>query len=345
MPKRFLGFLSKDIGIDLGTANTLVYVRDRGIVINEPSVVAINKKTDRILAVGQEAKKMLGRTPAHIEAIRPLKEGVISDFEVAEKMIRYFIEKVHKSSFSFLPRPRIVVSVPSNLTEVEKKAAYDASLGAGTREVYLIDESIAAAIGARLPIQKATGNLIVSIGGGTTEIAVISLGGIVLSKTLPIAGDKFNQDIVQYVRDNFNILLGEATAEEIKIKIGSAAKLDKPLKMNICGRDLLSGLPKKIELSDSDVRQALFNSVTSLIDNVKSVIEKTPPELVSDIMSRGIILVGGSSLLRGLRELMAHYTQTTVILEEDPLTTVVRGTGIVLENLDELKDVLCETLS
>jgi len=345
MFNKFLGIFSKDIGVDLGTANTLVYVKGRGIVINEPSVVAINRKTGRVLAVGKDAKEMVGRTPPHIEALRPLQQGVISDFEVAEKMIKFFIEKVHQESFAFMPRPRIVISVPANLTEVEKKAAYDAGLSAGAREVYLLEEAMAAAIGSRMPIHKPTGNMIVDIGGGTTEIAVISLGNIVVSKTLTIAGDTMNQNIIQYVRDDFNLLLGESTAEQLKIKIGSAIKLEKPLTMQVCGQDLLAGLPKKIELTDSHIRNALFAPINTLIENIKTVLEKAPPELAGDIIDQGIVLVGGGSLLRGFKQLTAHQIKVPVKLEEDPLTTVARGTGVSLENLEDFKNNLFYTIS
>lgn len=344
MFKRLLGAFSKDIGIDLGTANTLVYVKGRGIVINEPSVVALSQKTGQVFAVGKEAKETVGRTPMHIKAVRPLREGVISDFEVTQQMLDLFIEKVHEETFSFLPRPRIVISVPSKLTEVEKKAAYDAAIGAGAREVYLINEPMAAALGAKLPIQKATANMVVDIGGGTTEIAVISLGGIVVSQTLKIGGDKLNQDIIQFVRDETSLLLGEATAEKAKIKLGSAVKLKKDKTMMASGRDLVFGLPKQIKLNDRQIRRALSPSLRTLGETVQGILEKTPPELSSDIMDRGIMLVGGGSLLRGMEALVEHYTKTKTFLEEDPLTTVARGTGLVLENLDDLKELLCEEL-
>jgi len=340
MLNKIFGAFSKDIGIDLGTANTLVYVKGRGIVINEPSVVAVNNKTGKILAVGKEAKNMIGRTPAHITAIRPLKQGVIADFEATEQMLKYFIEQVHKKTFNFLPRPRVVIGIPVNITEVEKKAVHDAALSAGSREVYLIEQSMAAAIGARLPIQEAVGNMIVDIGGGTTEVSVISLEGIVISQSLPIAGDKLNQDIILFARDEFNLLLGERTAEEIKIAIGSAQPLSQEREARMRGRDVLSGLPKEVVVNSEEVRQTLNRSIRKLINSVKEVIEGTPPELVADIMDRGIVLVGGGSLLPGLANLCAQETQMPVRLEEDPLTTVVRGTGIVLENLDKLKGVL-----
>jgi len=336
----FFGFFSKDVGIDLGTANTLVYVKGRGIVINEPSVVAVNQKTGQILAIGQEAKKMVGRTPGHIVASRPLVAGVVSDFEVTEQMLKFFIDKVHRESFSVLPRPRVVVGVPSGVTEVEKKAVEDATKSAGARAVYLIEEPMAAAIGIRLPVQEATGNMIIDIGGGTTEMAVISLGGIVVSKSLRIAGDKLNEDIIQYVRDEFNLLLGERTAEDIKLAVGSAYTLGEKLETIMRGRDLVTGLPKEMTIDDSQIRKALSRSVKVLVNAIKGAVEETPPELVADIMERGIFLVGGGSLLRGLDQLIAEQTEMSVKLAEDPLTAVVRGTGIVLEDIDALREVL-----
>jgi rod shape-determining protein MreB len=337
------GLFSKDIGIDLGTANTLVYVKGRGIVINEPSVVAVNQKTGQILAIGEEAKKMVGRTPSHIVASRPLVAGVVSDFEVTEQMLKFFIDKVHKETFSILPRPRVVVGVPSGVTEVEKRAVEDATRNAGAREVYLIEEPMAAAIGVRLPVQEAAGNMIVDIGGGTTEVAVISLGGIVVSRSLRVAGDKLNEDIIQYARSEYNLLLGEKTAEDIKLAVGSAYTLEDTLEATMRGRDLVTGLPKEVEVDDKEIRKALSRSVRTLVNAIKGTIEETPPELVADIMERGIILVGGGSLLRGLDQLIAEQTEMPVKLVEDPLTGVVRGTGVVLEDVDALKDVLVST--
>lgn len=336
------GNLSKDIGIDLGTANTLVYVKGKGIVINEPSVIAINQKTGQILAIGKNAKKMVGKTPAHIIASRPLVDGVISDFEVTQQMLRYFIEKVHHGSFSLLPRPRVLIGIPSGITEVEKRAVIDATLNAGARDVYLIDEPMAAAIGARLPVNDAAGNMIVDIGGGTSEIAVISLGGVVASRNLRIAGDEMNEDIVNYCRDEFNLLIGERTAEEIKIAIGSASPLKEPLTMSVRGRDLVSGFPKEVVVNDEQIREALSRSIRIIVNNIRTTIEETPPELLSDIMKRGIILAGGGSLIKGLDKLIANQTEIPVRMMEDPLTAVVRGTGIVLEDLENLKDVLVE---
>ncbi len=343
MFNKLLGLFSKDIGIDLGTANTLVYVKGQGIVINEPSVVAINKKTGQVLAIGNEAKKMVGRTPAYIVASRPLIEGVISDFEVTEQMLKYFIDKVHRKTFAIFPRPRVVIGIPSGVTEVEKKAVHDATINAGARIAFLIEEPMAAAIGARLPVQEARGNVIVDIGGGTTEVAVISLGGIVASKSLRIAGDKLNEDIIRYARDEFNLLLGEKTAEDIKIAVGSAFKLNETLETPMRGRDLITGLPKEVIVNDGQIKDALARSVGIITANIKQTIEETPPELVADIMERGIFLTGGGSLLRGLDQLVAQITQMPVKITEDPLTTVVRGTGIVLEGIESLREVLVET--
>jgi len=343
MFERLFGKISKDVGIDLGTANTLVYVKGRGIVINEPSVVALNQKTGQILAIGNEAKRMVGRTPSHIVATRPLVEGVISDFEVTEQMLRYFISQVHKNFLAFLSRPRVVIGVPCGVTEVEKKAVEDATRNAGAREVYLIEEPMAAAIGARLPIQDPAGNMIVDIGGGTCEVAVISLGGIVVSKSLRIAGDKLNDDIIRYARDEFKLLLGEKTAEDIKINIGSAYELDEKMRATMRGRDLLTGLPKEIIVTDEQVREAMERSVKILVNAIKSSVEQTPPELVADIMERGIVLAGGGSLLRGLDKLVAQETQMPVRVAEDTLTAVVRGCGVVLEDIEKLKEVLVST--
>ena len=343
MLSKIFGKFSKNVGIDLGTANTLVYVQEKGIVINEPSVVAVNQKTGQVLAIGAEAKKMVGKTPSHIVATRPLIDGVVSDFEVTEQMLRYFIEKVHKDSFAFSPRPQVVIGIPSGVTEVEKRAVVDAAVNAGARLAYLVDEPMAAAIGARLPVQEASGNMIVDIGGGTTEIAVISLGGVVVCRSLRIAGDEMNEDIIRYARDEFNLLLGEKTAEDIKIAIGSAYELNEILEMPMRGRDLVTGLPKEVIVNDSQIREAIFRSVKVIVNNIKSTIEETPPELLSDIMQRGIILAGGGSLIRGIERLISEQTDMPVRVMDDPLTAVVRGTGIILEHLDELKDVLTET--
>ncbi len=334
---------SHDVGIDLGTANTLVYVKGRGVVINEPSVVAINKKTKQILAIGEEAKNMVGRTPAHIVATRPLVDGVVSDYEVTEQLLHYFINRVHREKFAFFPRPRVVVGIPYGVTEVERRAVEEAAISAGAREVYLIEEPLAAAIGARLSIQDARGNMIVDIGGGTTEVAVISLGGIVSSRSVRIAGDELNQDIIEYARNEFNLLLGERTAEEIKINIGSAVDVGESLTVPMRGRDLITGLPREITVDDEQIRQAMAKSIQTLVDAVRVTIEEAPPELVADILEQGIVLAGGGALLRGLDQLISDATETTVHIADDPLTCVARGTGVVLEDLDALRDVLLPT--
>ncbi|MFY9462081.1 MAG: rod shape-determining protein [Candidatus Sungiibacteriota bacterium] len=340
MFNKLFGLFSKDIGIDLGTANTLVYVRGLGIIISEPSVVAINQKTGRVVAVGAEAKKMVGRTPAYISAVRPLREGVISDFEVTEEMIRYFIQKVHKETFSLFPRPRAVIGIPSEVTEVERKAVEDAARNAGAREVYLVEQPMAAAIGIRMPVQEAMGSMVVDIGGGTTDIAVISLGGIVASKNLRIAGDRLNEDIMRFARDEYKLLLGERTAEDIKIAIGSAYELKEPLQTTMRGRDLATGLPKEITVDDSEIRRAMRHSVGTIVSAIKGTIEATPPELVADIIANGLTLVGGGALLRGLDKLIEAETKISVKVADDPLSAVVRGTGVILEDIDALKNVL-----
>jgi len=339
---KFLKYFTEDIAIDLGTANSLVYVRGKGIVINEPSVVALNTKTSQIVAIGAEAQKMVGRTPAHIQAVRPLARGVISDFEVTEKMLRYFIEKAHKRKFIFGAWPRVIVGVPCRVTEVERKAVEDAAKNAGARQVFLIEEPIAAAIGARLPIQEPKGNFLIDIGGGTTEIAVISLGGIVVSKSLTIAGDKLSEDIIEYIQQKYKLLIGERSAEEVKITIGSALPLKEKKEFALRGRNLVSGLPEEIIIDSEDIRKALEKSLDQVIEATKSVIEATPPELLADVMTDGIYLVGGGSLLQGLDTLIAKATKMPVRIVEDPLTAVVRGGGVVLESLDELRDVLLE---
>lgn len=340
MLNRFLGKFSKDIGVDLGTANTLVYAKDRGIIINEPSVVAINTRTGQIIAVGEDAKRMIGKTPPHIVACRPLVEGVISDFEATEKMLKYFIDKVHKENFTIMPRPKVVTGIPLDVTEVEKKAAEDALLSAGARAVYLVDEAMAAAIGTRMDVQDSKANMIVDIGGGTTEIAVISLGGIVTSKSQRIAGDELNKNIIQYARDEFNLLIGEKIAEDIKIKVGSAIELDEPLEIKMRGRDLITGLPKEIIVNDSQIREAMAKTLKLIVDNIKTTLELTPPELVADIYERGMVLVGGGALLRGLDKYIARATKIPVRVTDDPLTCVARGTGILLENNDLLKEII-----
>jgi len=340
MINRFFGAFSHDIGIDLGTANTLVYVRGKGIVINEPSVVAVNHKTKQILAIGHEAQIMVGKTPGHIVATRPLVDGVISDFEVTEQMLKYFIGRVHRERFSLMPRPRVLIGIPYGVTEVERRAVEEAAINAGARQAFLIEEPVAAAIGARLPIQEAAGSMIVDIGGGTTEVAVISMGGIVASRSIRTAGDEMNDDIIAFARDNFNLLLGDRTAESIKIEIGSAFLLKDKLERPMRGRDLVTGLPREVIINDEQVRRALTKSVSVIVEAVKATIEETPPELVADIMERGIILAGGGALLRDLDVLISQATQTRVYIADDPLTAVARGTGVVLEDLETLESVL-----
>lgn len=332
--------VSRDIGVDLGTANTLVYVKDRGIVINEPSVVAVNTRTDQILAVGVEAQRMLGKTPPHILVTRPLVDGIITDFEVTEKMLTYFLEKVRKNNFSLFARPRVVIAIPTEVTEVEKKAVEDVARSAGARTVMLIEEPMAAAIGTRLPIEEPTASMIVDIGGGTTEIAIISLGGIVVAKSLKLAGDQLNQNIIQYAREQFNLLLGERMAEEVKIQVGSAAPLSAPIESTMRGRDLSSGLPKEVLVNDTQIRQALSRSVRTIVDHIKDVLEVAPPELVADIYERGIVLTGGGALLRNLPIAINEATQIPVRVADDPLTCVVRGTGILLDTPELLKSVV-----
>lgn len=343
MLNRLFGYFSHDIGVDLGTANTLIYVKGKGIVINEPSVVAMNTKTRQVLAVGNDAKAMVGRTPANIVATRPLVDGVVSDFETTEYMLKYFIEKVHKETFSLFPRPRVVVGIPSGVTEVEKRAVEDATLNAGARQAFLIEEPMAAAIGSRLPITEAAGSMVVDIGGGTTEVAVISLGGIVAARSLRIAGDELNEDIIQFARDEYNLMLGERTAEDIKIKIGSAYQVDKKLTAVMRGRDLVTGLPKSVTVDSDQIRGALARSVASIVDSIRMTVEETPPELVADIMEKGIMLAGGGAMLRGLDNLVSLNTKMPVHVADDPLTCVVRGAGLVLEDIDKLKDVLVTT--
>ena len=342
MFNKIFGAFSKDLGIDLGTANTLVYIRGEGIVINEPSVVALNKKTEQVVAIGTEAKKMIGRTPGHIIAVRPLVDGVISDFEITAEMLTYFIKKVHSAGAQLFARPRIVIGIPSGITEVERRAVRDAAKSAGAREVYLVEEPMAAAIGVRLPIQEAVGSMVIDLGGGTTDIAVISLGGVVVAKNLRVAGDKFNEDIAAYARDEFKLVIGERTAEDVKIAIGSVWKTNETLEGTLRGRDLVTGLPREVIVTDADVRAALAKSVKTITEAVKATIEETPPELVSDIMHRGILMVGGGSMIRGLDMLIERETKMPVYMAEDPLTAVVRGTGIILEELDSLRDVLIE---
>jgi len=335
-----LGKFSKDLAVDLGTKNTLVFTKDKGIMINEPSVVAVNTRTDEILAVGDDAKKMIGKTPAHIKAIRPLIDGVISDFEVTEKMLKYFVDKVHSESFNIVPRPRMIIGIPIEITEVEKKAGEDAAKSAGAREVFLIEEAMAAAIGARLPVTEAVANMVVDIGGGTTEIAVISLGGVVTYKSLPIAGNCLDNDIIEYIREEFNLLIGEQVAESIKIKIGSALAGKEDMEMEVRGRDLLNGLPRAVMVDDGQVREAIAKSLNKIIENIKNTLEATPPELVADIYENGIRLSGGGALLRGFDKQISQATKIPVYVADDPLTCVVRGLGALLSDAELLAKVL-----
>ncbi|HCC59847.1 MAG: rod shape-determining protein [Candidatus Staskawiczbacteria bacterium RIFOXYC1_FULL_37_43] len=341
--KNPFSFLSMDMAIDLGTANSLVYVKDRGIIINEPSVVAVNNKTGQILAIGEEARKMVGRTPAYISATRPLVNGVISDFEITEQMLKYFIEKsaaTSKKLFGFGYLPRVIIGIPCGVTEVERKAVRDAAKNAGARNVFLIEEPLASAIGAKLPIQDPGGNFIVDIGGGTTEVAVISLGGIVASRSLRIAGDKLNDDIVQFAQKEYKLLIGERTAELIKINIGSALPMKEKKEMAMRGRNLVTGLPEEVVVFNDDIQRALDRSVKTIVGAIKTTIEETPPELLADVMSNGIYLAGGGSLLKGLDVLIARETKVPCRIIDDPLTSVVRGAGLALENIQSLSEVM-----
>ncbi|EAH5988936.1 rod shape-determining protein [Campylobacter coli] len=341
---QLIGFFSSDMGIDLGTANTLVLVKDKGIVINEPSVVAVERERygskAKILAVGKEAKDMVGKTPGNIEAIRPMKDGVIADFDMTEKMIRYFIEKTHRRK-SFL-RPRIIISVPYGLTQVERKAVRESALSAGAREVFLIEEPMAAAIGASLPIQEPKGNLVVDIGGGTTEIGVISLGGLVISKSIRTAGDKLDTSIVNYVKEKYNLIIGERTGEEIKIAIGSAIQLPKELSMVVKGRDQVSGLLSRIELTSEDVREAMREYLKEIADALKMVLEMMPPDLASDIVENGVVLTGGGALIRGLDKYLSEIVRLPVYIADEPLLAVAKGTGKALEEISLLQQLTNE---
>jgi len=341
MFKKFYKMFSNDIGIDLGTANTLVYLKGQGIIINEPSVVVVNNKTGQIIAVGVEAKQMLGRTPGHIRAVRPIVDGVISDFEVTEEMITYLINKTEKISKKFI-RPRVVVGVPTGITNVEIRAVEDAVRSAGAREVYIIEEPMSAAIGIRLPVKDAVGSVIVDIGGGTTDVAVISLSGVVCSKNIKIAGDLLNSDIVNYMKDEFKLLIGERTAENIKIAIGGVME-GTPMEAEVRGRDLVTGLPRQVIVTDSDIREAIMPSILGLIDGVKEVLETTPPELLSDIIHRGLVLSGGGAMLRGLDVMLQNAIKIPIYIAEDSLTAVARGTGVVLDEFDSFKEVLLNT--
>lgn len=336
-----LGFFSNDMGIDLGTANTLVNVKGQGIVLCEPSVVAVRKGTNEVLAVGEEAKRMLGRTPGSIVAVRPMKDGVIADFEITESMLRHFINKVHNRK-RFV-RPRMVIAIPSGITEVEKRAVRDSALHAGAREVFLVEEPMAAAIGVGLPIQEPAGNMIIDIGGGTCEIAVISLSGVVFSRSIRIGGDEMDDAIIAHIKKTYNLMIGERTAEEIKVKTGSAYPLDEEMSMEVRGRDLVTGLPKTVKISSEEVREALAEPVQAIIESVRITLERTPPELCADLIDRGIVMAGGSSLLRGLDKLISEETGLPVHVAEDPLTAVAMGTGKILSELNYLRRVTVGT--
>ncbi len=329
-----LGLFSLDVGIDLGTANTLVYIRDKGIVINEPSWVAINRRTRMPLAIGAEAREMVGRTPADIIAIRPLRDGVISEFEITEAMLKYFITKSHEQMIVPFPRPRVVVGIPSGVTEVEKRAVYDAAISAGAREAHLIEEPTAAAIGAGLPVNEPRGSMIVDIGGGTTEVAIFAMGGIVVSRSIRVAGDEMDEDIVQYARNKYNLLIGERMAERAKIGIGSAFPLPEERTMTLRGRNLINGLPQSVEISSIELREAMAPSVNIIVDTVRDALDETPPELVADLMEVGICLAGGGAQIRGLAERLEDVVKMRVWVAEDPMTCVARGAGRVLENIE-----------
>jgi len=336
----FLGLFSRDIGIDLGTATILVAVRGQGIVINEPSVVAVDQNTKRVLSIGAEAKEMIGRTPANIVAIRPLRDGVISDFDITEKMIRYFIQKVHENNFIRTAKPRVVVGLPSGVTEVEYRAVREASLNAGARAAYPVEEPMAAAIGAGLPIEDSVGSMIVDIGGGTTEVAVLSLGGIVVSRSIRVGGDEMDEEIIRYARQKYSLLIGERMAERTKVAIGSAFPLETEQTITIRGRNLITGLPDSVEVSSVEMREALSGPVQVIVDAVKATLDETPPELVADLMEQGIALAGGGSLLQGLPERLSEETHMRVYRADDPVTCVVRGAGIIVADLDRYQKVL-----
>ncbi len=335
--RSLFSIFSNDLAIDLGTANTLVYVRGRGIVVNEPSIVAINKKTEKVEAVGHEAKEMLGRTPGNIVAIRPMKDGVIADFDVTEEMLKSFIRKAHNRNY--LISPRIAICIPSEITQVEKRAVRESALRANASEVYLVEEAMAAAIGAGLPITEPTGNMIVDVGGGTTDIAVISLSGIVYSRSVRVAGNEIDEAIVHYIKRKHNLLIGERTAERIKVEIGSAAPLDQDLTMQVTGRNLIEGIPKQITLTDAEVREAISDCVSTIINAVRVALERTPPELSADIAEKGILLTGGGALLKSLDKAISEETELPVVLAEDPLASVVWGTGKMLSDIALLKRV------
>lgn len=339
---KFYRLFSNDIGIDLGTANTLVYLRGRGIVINEPSVVAVNQKTGRVVAVGNQAKQMLGRTPGHITAVRPLVDGVISDFEVTEEMLSYLINKAQTHLKKAL-RPRVVIGVPSGITSVETRAVRDAAKNAGAREVHIVEEPMAATIGIRLPVTEPIGNMIIDIGGGTSDIAVVALNGIVRSKNVRIAGDKFNSDIISYIRSEFKILIGEKTAEDLKIAACAVLQGEIPIESVVRGRDLVTGLPREVVITDSDIREAISNSVDHIIDATREVLEITPPEVLSDVVQRGAYIVGGGALINGMPELLHDTLKLPVYIADDPMSAVVRGTGIIIEDVDAFEEILIES--
>lgn len=337
-----LGLFSLDIGIDLGTANTLVNVRGKGIIINEPSWVAIDKRTKRPLAIGLQAKEMVGRTPTNVIAVRPLRDGVIAEFEITQAMLGYFIGKAHQQTIVPMPRPRVVVGIPSGATEVEKRAVYDAAMAAGAREAYLIEEPKAAALGAGLPVADVRGSMIVDIGGGTTEVVVLSMGGVVVSRSLRVAGDEMDQDIVQYIRNKYNLLIGERMAEQVKINIGSAYPLPTEKTMVVRGRNLINGLPESVEISSVEVREAIAGSVQVIVDTIKDALDEAPPEIVSDLMETGVCLAEGGAQLQGLAERLSDELNLRVWVAEDPMTCVVRGTGIILEDLDRFAEFLVD---
>ena len=337
------GNFSTDLGLDLGTGSTLMSLKGKGILINEPSVVAVNNRTDQIISIGGEASKMIGKTPPYIQAVRPLSHGVISDFEVAEKMIKYFIDRVHQESFSLFPRPRVVIGVPLEITPVEKKAAEDAVLSAGAKTVLLVQNIVAAAVGAGLAIQDPSGHMIISLGSGLTEIAVLSLSGVVTAKSISIAGSTLNNDIIQYAREKYSILIGERMAEECKIKIGSVADIGEPLNMNIQGRDIVSGLPKQVNITNQEIREATNFSIQKIINEIKTTLEYTPPELIADIYERGIILTGGGSLMRGMDKLISDHIKIPVMITDDPLTCTIRGINALLEHECLLSEVKVPT--
>jgi rod shape-determining protein MreB len=332
-----LSFLSNDLAIDLGTANTLVYAKNKGIVVSEPSIVAVNKVTGKVEAVGKDAKEMLGRTPGNIVAIRPMKDGVIADFEITEKMLSHFIRKAHNRNT--MVRPRIIIGIPSEVTQVEKRAVKDSALKAKASEVYLVDQAMAAAIGAGLPITEPSGNMVVDIGGGTTDIAVISLAGIVYSKSVRVAGNEMDEAIIQYIKKKYNLLIGERTSEQIKLEIGSAFPLDEPITMEIKGRDLIEGIPKTLTITDAEIREALAEPISVIVNAVRVALERTPPELSADIVDRGIVLTGGGSLLKNLDKLLREETSLPVSVAEDPLSSVVLGTGKMLSDFDLLRKI------